>query len=160
MKPLLFLDIDGVLNSVAHYKRRFEKHGHVVGHEIETLDVAAVKRLQTIVERSGCLIVISSTWRKIYPLGAIVKALQTQGYDGNPPVVGMTPVINAFCEHRRGREVARFLESYGRFTGTDPNYVCVDDDSDFFKDQNLVQCDNEYGLTDEDVERIVTMLSA
>ena len=55
MDKVLFLDIDGVLNSAYFFKNRQNKESD--------LDINAVKILENIVEKTNCAVVLSSSWR-------------------------------------------------------------------------------------------------
>ena len=53
---VLFLDIDGVLNSDSYDKVRGENEGNI--------DITRMCLLKTIIDKTGAQIVLSSTWRK------------------------------------------------------------------------------------------------
>lgn len=85
---VLFLDIDGVLNSAEWFLSGVPKN-------IWDLDPKAVRRLKRILEATGAKVVLSSAWRK-YPKE--VAHLRTL-FD----IHDMTPVMTTFlgCTHRR-----------------------------------------------------------
>lgn len=62
---VIFLDIDGVLNSEA-----FSKESHKIylatGEIKPDVDEKAVQRLQTVIKATGAKIVLSSSWRNEY----------------------------------------------------------------------------------------------
>jgi hypothetical protein len=75
MRKILFLDIDGVLNSDAHYERlqtdpekinrlcQEEGHSHIINpYTLMCFDPEAIKRLNRITETTGAEIVFSSNW--------------------------------------------------------------------------------------------------
>jgi hypothetical protein len=154
-KPLLFLDVDGVLNSVQYYVKMHEQHAKL-GQGIYSLDPGALAILQYIVSSTDCNIVMMSTWRRIHSIDRIKELFTLQGYDGDPPIIGATPIFNS-PDCKRGLEVAAYLQ-LSPFAGYLTQYVCIDDDSDFMPHQNLVQCDNEYGLTEADAELAINLL--
>jgi len=157
VKPLLFLDIDGVLNSVQYYVKVHEQHARY-GQGIYSLDPAALVILERIVCETDCDIVLMSTWRRIHSVPRVIELFKLQGYDGDPPIIGITPISREF-NVRRGNEVAQYLSSQP-FQGSLIRYVCLDDDSDFFAYQNLVQCSNEYGLTEFEADRVIELLKS
>ena len=56
----LFLDIDGVLNSVSWYREEWSKnHAYPQGD----FDPKCVELVNRIVEETGCKVVVSSSWR-------------------------------------------------------------------------------------------------
>ena len=62
MKKIIFLDIDGVLNSNEYYASLEEEQKH--GYEYD-IDIEKVKLLKEIVDATGAEIVLSSTWRML-----------------------------------------------------------------------------------------------
>src|SRR5262245_35756385 len=94
---VLFLDFDGVLNS--------EHSAAELGtrHRFAKSNVAA---LNTVLQQSGALVVITSTWREHWTLRENAEWLER---DGVLPgrVVGKTPVL----ERARGLEIDSWLQS-------------------------------------------------
>lgn len=56
LKKVIFLDIDGVLNSVAYDRTRTEEDGNI--------DVSRLPLVKQIVDATGAGIVLSSSWRR------------------------------------------------------------------------------------------------
>lgn len=130
--PVLFLDIDGVLNS-SDWAMRTKQRG------IWGIDPDTIPHLQRIVDETHCDIVISSTWRITHRLPDIRGILVKSGMRSPCPVVDKTPGGGGF----RGNQIAEWLEN----TGHVGKFVCLDDDSDFLPGQPLVQTSNDVGLT-------------
>ena len=162
---LLFLDIDGVLNSLAWVQAGGgfgcpPKKRERVTKERLKWDPAAVKRLRRIVEATGAHIVISSSWRG-YGAAAVRKWRAMFAIYGwrQAPVIGETPDLamrresGLFVATKRGEEVAKFMTLWG--PGIITHYVCLDDDGDFLDGQPLVQTDMREGLQEEHVDRCV-----
>ena len=64
---LLFLDIDGVLNSMAFYKSDFHKQEREkYGAEAKQYDLRKLDLLKEIHDKTNCTIVMSSSWRSFY----------------------------------------------------------------------------------------------
>lgn len=147
MKPILFLDINGVLNSI----RWFKKQGGIT----RQLDSKCVYNLQQIVAATDCSIVIMSTWRLHTPRLGIMQALCNAGYIPPVPIVGETPSLSGRI---RGHEVKAWLfDTYGT---TDVTHCCIDDgNSDFCMGQPLVQIDSSVGLSGHDVDKIIDRLT-
>ena len=59
MRKIIFLDIDGVLNSMDYFKQTKDCKGYT------EINPEKVKLLKEIVDRTGAQIVLSSTWRDL-----------------------------------------------------------------------------------------------
>jgi hypothetical protein len=150
---VLFLDIDGVLNS-----HQWAVSGGGYGHamrdrppSVETLqwDPVAVRNLRNIIEATGAQIVVSSSWRGFGRNARTAWQAMFACYGWpDAPVIGETPDLNRmeggiYVSKIRGDEVAAWLEAHPEVE----RYVCLDDDSDFRPDQPLVKTDGRFGLT-------------
>lgn len=147
---IIFLDIDGVLNSDKYFDSINNKECmNPVDRIMLDIDMSKVKILLEIIGKTKAKIVITSSWRrmKLYPY--IKERLISMGL----PVVGETP----FIEGRRGEEIKLYLAN---------NYVsnyCIIDD-EVFKDYKeledyLVITDfYEDGLTKEHAREVVKKL--
>jgi len=159
MRGVLFLDFDGVLNN--RLDRMIEPSGW------NYLDQKRVERVNCIAERTGCAIVVSSSWRKENeqtPRTHVADLLDKAG--ATFPVLDVTP-FRADHDHRcrgqghadecgRGHEIQAWLDDHG-WTG--PTAI-VDDGADMgHLLPYLVQTSDETGLLDEHVERICALLT-
>lgn len=136
---LIFLDIDGVLNSE---KTAILYGGFPFGFspdEKAKFDWQAIGLVRKICKTIDAHIILSSSWRKIHDYQVVGKELDL-------PIIGRTPdSIYGF----RGGEVKQFLEeNYPNIEG----YVIIDDESDFYPDQPLVKTNGKegFGFTDAD----------
>jgi len=149
MKPLIFLDMDGVLNNTSmdweSHKARAEAP-YIV--DDENLD-----KLERLVLVLDAQIVISSTWRITCSKDFMSKRLGD--------VVG--PRIHDDWKTKRlggirGLEVQEWLErNLGPEYWSFKDFLILDDDSDFLWHQPLVRIDHGTGLTDRDVERALAI---
>lgn len=115
-RPVLFLDIDGVLNSALYFAAQ------PAGHDIVDVDPRAVRRVQRIVAQTGAMVVLSSTWRKSSELRRI---LQERGV----PFDDTTPIItgpNGGTYASRGEEIATWLAMHPEVE----TFAILDDDAD------------------------------
>ena len=136
---ILFLDIDGVLNT-------FKTGG------LYTLTRTKLKLLQDIVEQTGCEIVLSSTWRKDpYSFKKLNRVLAYRKIK----IKSITPVMWSVP---RGFEIASWLNDNPGVT----KYAIVDDDKDMLESQliNFFQTDGDYGLTKTIAYRIIHHLNS
>lgn len=183
MSPrVIFLDIDGVLNSETFARSLEDKHRQR-GHEdlakadptcdcfylFHQIDRAAIARLNRLVAETGSKIVISSSWRRTFDLPEVTRILTEHGLVAE--IIGETPY--AFAEGIRedmrleygaggerlfrGHEIDYWLRYQGQGV---TRFVILDDCSDMAMHMSrLVQTDPEVGLTDEDVELAIRVMS-
>ncbi len=143
---IIFLDFDGVLNSVKNY-RRLREQGLPTNDEYGTLfDGECVEALRSITDATGAKIVVTSSWRYILDMEQIRQMWKARNLPGI--VRGITPtnlIIDPFEEGKRGIEINKWLSMH------ECNYVILDDDDDFLPYQrpHLVRTDPETGLTSE-----------
>ena len=158
-KKFVFLDIDGVLNSVNFFKEKslskrwrefrekYENKHVAIG--LASIDPKAVELLNKLTETTGARIVVSSSWRGDYALQTVFSLAGII-----EPIYGETPR----SEHRcRGAEIEAWLEER-----KEPyKYVILDDDSDMLDTQhsNFIHTDRKVGLTEENVNEAIKILS-
>lgn len=145
--PILFLDIDGVLNSAAWFT--FESHrckGAVVDDE-RMFDPAAVERLNRITDAVGAVIVVSSAWRLKMSLAALRELLTRVSVTAT--VIDRTPTV-----YPRGRAIQQWLTE----SGHSAPYVILDDDAVEFLSRRQILTTWSRGLEDEHVEPAIALL--
>jgi hypothetical protein len=122
MDRLLFLDIDGVLNSVQYLAEATGGEGVViVNGELDAtahIDPTRVVRLNRIVERSGARVILSSSWRRSFGLEKTQRSLRSKGFlhelaDETVRLIG----------HERHVEIRHYLLTFEAV----PNFVVLDD---------------------------------
>ncbi len=154
MNKLIFLDIDGVLDT---YKSHY------------MLDPVLLDRLGKILGRTGALIVVSSSWRasNVPDTVEFMTDYDNPRVGSNPfpftdKVVGVTPILYSVVDGdidrpaTRGEEIAAYLKVHSC-----DNYVILDDCDEMLRDQwpHLVLVNDEVGLTEADVEKAVGILN-
>lgn len=142
---VLFLDFDGVMNSV-EWAIRTKQRG------VWGIDPDTVPHLQRIVDETNCVIVVSSTWRIGTLLSEIRGRLIDAGMRHPVPIVDRTPILR---DKDRGDEVAQWLDRMEPVA-----YVCLDDDSDFLPGQHLVKTNGQVGLTAVEADKCIAILNA
>lgn len=141
-RAVVFLDIDGVLNSrdwFAGLTRRVESVGVWDGAWADQLDPACVDRLSRIVESTGADVVVSSSWREVMPLSQLAVHLRARGFIGD--VIDCTPITGDRCEEIRA------------WLAANPDvdrYVILDDDPRAGGPDHHVKTEWATGLTDND----------
>lgn len=153
---LLFLDIDGILNSETYYKRRAENKD-TRPYPLSEFDPEAVKQYMRIIQETGAKTVISSSWRHTDGLRSILKNV---GFRGSPLDFEITPYLGTI----RGLEIKKYMEDYLDKYPEDKieNYCIIDDDIDMLYEQkdNFVKCDAYYGgLTKEKANEVIKILN-
>lgn len=106
--PVIFLDIDGVLNSAEYAnaggmgRRLGETH----------LDPKACALLERITQETSCLYVLSSAWRQSFSIRAMQNFIRRRGAPSTT-IIGATPVDwDGHEDHtRRGREIASWMRA-------------------------------------------------
>lgn len=115
------------------------------------LDPLCVGRLRRLVDQTRASIVLTSDWRHLMSTTEFVRLMAFYDFE-SAPIIGATP---ALVRANRGEEVAAWRSQ----NSSSCSYVCIDDDADFQPDQPLVQTRPELGLTDEDVNRALVLLT-
>lgn len=149
---IIFLDIDGVLNNWNTFSmpdvEALDKG--LITRETVNWDKNNVLAFSAILEKTNADVVISSTWRKMFPLTHFNKFFIVN--DLPPCVIDHTPLrLNSSF---RGGEINAWLD------GREIPHVILDDDSDFFPGQPLIQTNGEIGLTLELAELAIRKLNA
>lgn len=148
---VIFLDVDGVLNSDEYFDRIEKLNEYGILREIDIDKLLLVKRL---VLETDAKIILTSSWRYTKN-GTLLRALlQDYGIDTD-----LTPQIN----NNRGEEIRKWL-----MENKVEDYVIVDDEvhSTFDKDNldRLIKISNGNGinfgegLQEKDVEEIIKRL--
>lgn len=156
---IIFLDIDGVLNSNIYIN---SLHGNFnCVDKVYQIDPKAVELLNKITDATGAFIVVSSTWR----IGFIHNRAGLRGLLIKANITGkmldITPVNNAI----RGDQIAEWLRDHkdlnkNRLDKEIKSFIILDDNSDMGKlKKRLVQTDHWYGLQDSHVEKAIRMLN-
>lgn len=141
--PHLFLDIDGVLNSIEYYLVRVDTPND------EGIDRHAITLFNLLMKEIPNLqIVISSSWRKLHTIDFIQDCLTRHGFLYSNNIVNCTPSLHTI----RGIEIKHFCDQYNIV-----NYAIIDDDRDMLQEQLLrfVHTNGMTGITIKDVIKII-----
>ena len=167
MSKIIFLDIDGVLNTERQHDRCVNLGADQVDNFGYAFDPEAVANLKRIVEHTGADIVISSSW-KMWGLDAMQRMWARRDLPGK--VIGITP--NTESDEMllsidldlmdipaiKGSEIKEWLSTNGN---QDTRYAILDDLPDMLPEQesHFVQTDPRIGITKDDADRIITILT-
>ncbi len=158
---IVFLDIDGVLNSHA-YLARLRREGRPIPSILD-IDPEAVRVLNRLVTEGGCDVVVSSTQRHGKHRKELQARLDEKGFVGR--VVGRTPEWlrktegGIYAAAERGQEIQAWLDKapdYGLDVGA---FVILDDDADMAHlKSRLVKTSMDKGLEWHHVEEALGLL--
>lgn len=139
---VIFLDVDGVLNSKQD------------GNSLQLRTDLHLQLLREIVSATGAKIVLSSSWRAGFAKARNTLSNRLRKYgleimDSTPVLPGLT------C---RGDEKRQWLNDSGQSV---ERFVILDDDDDMaeFTDTNLVQTDPDIGLQEKDAVKSIELLN-
>ncbi len=151
VKKVLFLDFDGVLNSAAHFASLPpERAASEVEYDDRSFDRACVERVNAVVQRTECSVVVSSSWRLAYDIGKLNTILRRHGFASR--VLDITPDDPRGC---RGDEIQTWLNLHPDVK----SFAILDDDADMgHLSHRLVRTTFATGLTDAHVEAAVWLL--
>lgn len=137
---IIFLDVDGVLNSAEYYRKVARKK-----KDWDRFNPRAVKIIKRLVEEFNSKIVISSTWRY-----GLVKELKNE-LTKSELIKHLhkdwkTPVIHP-SHNNRGNEIKAWLNIHPEVN----KYVIIDDDENILEEQkeNFIKTDINEGMTEE-----------
>ena len=165
LKKVLFLDIDGVLNTQDWHSRMTkdtprDEFGWV-------FDPVAVENLAHIVKETGASIVISSSW-KFLGMEKLRKMWKNRNLPGSilditPNTVSDEMLQNANLDEMelgvcRGNEIKEWLS---RHKSEVSNYVIIDDFDDLLPEQedHAVITNTLIGITESDAEKAIMILN-
>lgn len=172
--PVLFLDIDGVLNSSIYFEKRklklesdkssssFTARDTLNSEKKDLpwdqdLDPLSIENLNCIVRDVPNLeIILSSTWRRSFLPDQMTELMKLRGFVGE--ITHSTSVHNGKYDVR-GNEIKHWLECnrpLGFF-----RYIILDDDSDMLYEQrnNFLHIDSYAGLTPNHAYKAVRFLN-
>lgn len=160
MRKIIFLDIDGVLNSMDYFGQTKDCKGYT------EINPEKVKLLKEIVDRTGAEIVLSSTWRdlgkrKNEPEHPMYTYLTDTLKEYSMEIVDHTPYIG----QDRPKEIKAWLDNQ---QDKDISFVSLDDDSPKheYDEVGIGDClvrtsfyEKDGGLRKEHVEKALEILN-
>ena len=156
--PIIFLDIDGVLNSGDWAEELYNNPNPKYSN---FCDPKIVDRLIKFLQSTGFMLVLSSSWRISSNILKTFKILDRIPYLNNlsPYIIGQTCRLN-ICRTNgknwcRGDEIKVWVDEF-----KPSYYMIIDDDTDMLTEQfpRFVQTDSEHGLTDNDLKKLKEQL--
>lgn len=151
---IIFLDIDGVLNSESWYEssryRALQKDNFIE----ENFDPECWKYVEKLINETGAKIVLSSSWR-LYDKQSTIK--EYTGTAFQPIIDHLYDVTPGMMQRCRGIEIKRYLMSLSE---QPESYVILDDDRDMLESQRpyFVHINDETGITENDYKKALKIL--
>lgn len=135
-RNVIFLDVDGVLNSVESKLKLADSN---------------FANLKILVDWFDADIVLSSTWRKIQRDYDIINKELTEKVG-----VSLSGKTGVDYEHwHRGKEILNFIKDHNEIK----DYIVIDDDSydinPYIKKYHFIHTNNFVGLTEDDVKSFI-----
>ena len=171
IRPVIFLDFDGVLNT-EHHQARLATEGKPTKdawgplfdprapNNTPSKKVAQEscygpgeeENLRRIIDATDARIVVTSSWRFAHRLGSLRMMWEVRGL----PADSLSALdCDSMCMSR-GEEIEDWLEEHGR-----PDYVIIDDLDDFLPSQRpcYVEINPIVGITEADAQKALEILT-
>lgn len=153
IKPVVFLDIDGVVETIYWEKASdgtWSYNVHKYGHE-ELNNKQAIGWLNELYNKVPYDIVISSSWRYKMNKDQFQELLVKSGFNPNIKVIDTTPILY----QQRGLEIQKWLDD-NNFKG---KFIIIDDDCDMCHLRPfLIRCDCQLGFTIYEYQKALEIL--
>ncbi len=167
MSKIIFLDIDGVLNTERQHDRCVDEGVAYADNFGYAFDPIAVINLKKIIDDTGADIVISSSW-KFWGLSTMQKLWASRDLPGR--IIDVTPntvsdellleIDLSYMElpAGKGSEIKEWLDTKGSEV---THYAILDDVPDMLSEQesHFVQIDPRVGITEEDAQKVTEILA-
>jgi hypothetical protein len=153
---IIFLDIDGVLNSIPFLNTI------VTFDDAASIDKKSVDILNRIIQETGASVVLSSAWRLPHVAGPdrTVKALKKNGFAGE--VIGWTPDFSHLglsFKKERAKEISSWLAEM-QPADTFISWVVLDDNfMQILPSFRFIETSAITGITEEDATRAINILN-
>lgn len=164
---VIFLDVDGVLNSIDDLMEYTEKNNIKGGIVYDDIADKRLKLLKQLVDKTNAEIVISSSWRIPWLRNGKPKILNPEGLlykltkklsDYNLTYIDVTPhLYDITTRFYRGDEIRTWLLEHPEVE----TFVILDDEDDMceFTETNLIKTTYQHGLQQEDVDKAIKILN-
>ncbi len=155
MNPIVFLDIDGVLNNQKSLSEALMGNHPAGNKPFYTMDPDCVDILWGLVTLFDARIVITSTWRgkNLDDCQHIWRAFEWCGWEDQSFFIGVTRWLTT-----RGEEIEEFITANSL---KDTPFIIIDDDAfDIHQKGNLIKTDSRLGFTEKDFTKAVSLFNS
>mgnify|MGYP007080848394 FL=1 len=153
-KPIIFLDFDGVVETIYWEKDEdgsWSFNVHKVNHT-ELNNKQAIGWLNELYNKIPYDIVVSSSWRIGMTLEQLQDLITKSGFNSKIKVIGVTSILY----QARGLEIQQWIDN-NKFKN---KFIIIDDDYDMCHLlPMLVRCDCQLGFTIYDYQKAIKLLS-
>lgn len=151
---IIFLDIDGVLNSRTHMNNLIQQRKSVSSGNME-LNRESILILKEIINKTNAKIVLSSSWRKILRNVVNVRnQLKSHGIS----LLGLTGTSQS---GKRDDEIREWINNWINEKNNIRSFIIIDDDEqdiELYKDR-LIHTTWMYGLQKEHIKNSIELLN-
>ena len=155
-EPVIFLDIDGPLNTQRHMRNLTALHGPSGRRDLygPIFDPEAVDNLRDVVENTDAQIVISSTWRILMSIEEMQEMWTERDLPGE--IIDYTPRCG---DAPRGWEIRKWL--LANRVSQFENYVIFDDDGDmlWWQRKNFLLVSFDVGIESKHAKKAIHLLN-
>lgn len=154
-KKLIFLDIDGVLNSDNWTRRYFRENFHYIAEIDQDLDPRTLNIIDTLVDKTKGEIVLISSWR--FDLENTKRRLNFSGLKSK--INYSLPIFPLESESgwSRGKLIFEFLKK-----NKCERYIILDDTDDELSNhgkERFIKIDPVTGITETDMNKAIKLLN-
>lgn len=163
---LLFLDCDGVINGLEWFAKHRADSPDKRKELGFNIDPVCFNRVKSIIERTGCKVVWSSSWRHLGSNGILNDNLVKEAwkYVGfkDEELYSWTPWLKLY--RARGVEIRTWIDCHPEVTG---RAVIIDDRRDAYVHEDyrdglkikFIHTSAETGIIDEEVDKAVEWMN-
>ena len=160
---VLFLDIDGVLNS----SRTKSLYGDIsspqdvieateLTHDTLKFDKSAMVLLKYILEHNQISVVISSDWRLFLSENQLIDIFKVYDINLTQKLIGVTPYIDCHEHTCRGDDIEQWI-NHCYF---DVDELILDDYYDFYPNQNVLLIDGDIGFGCVYLDKVIQWINS
>lgn len=167
-QKIIFLDFDGVLNSVRSVTADQKcvnalrvKHDRLAGHGIVSgFDPVAVKLMWQLIVKTDSYVVVSSAWRKAISIADIRDIFHSEfGWPSSETEERIIGVTGRRDNGHRGSEIQDWIDNH-TVGIANFKYIIIDDSYDFHDHQykRFIQTDPYEGFLYRDYEKAMNLM--